>query len=84
MQAKRIDRNTFSIACANLRAWQPTASHIRRSAYTCPDCHSSIYLSYLIMVCLNNPPSDKTLTNCGYYCDSCKSGKRGARKKQCR
>lgn len=68
-------------AVDKLKQWQPGAADIRLMPLGCDVCNGSRYLTYVIFVCLNNPPTDKTLENCGYYCPDCGFGNAGARKR---
>jgi C4-type Zn-finger protein len=71
----------FARARDRLLRWQPTATSIKMANSTCPVCHTSHFVSYRILSCVNNPPIDETIENCGYYCGGCGYGNAGARKK---
>ncbi len=79
MKSKRDERRRD--VERKLMAWQPDATAIRRERQPCPHCHSSLYVSYIIPVCLTRVPMDETLEYCGFYCGSCINGQPGARKK---
>lgn len=77
--------NTRQLRLANavdkLKEWQPGAIDVRLKETACPECHGNRWLTYVLFVSLNNPPTDTTLENCGYYCPDCGLGNRGARKR---